>query len=196
MAREYKNPQKKVLPSETELNPQNNVQHGHAGSGRRKMSYGEIVSWRHDQQEKNPNEFEKLKNEIVNPEGDTEKIGDIKSQDEQQKLHKEKVEKDQAHEMISLKIAQEEEEVDRRADHLWDMEISTKDVFGVESKAKQKTFSTLDPKFKESHQKDINNSKVSPDFGSILLQRAKKIKEFTSSVNDLGKYDDDSCDAI
>lgn len=160
------------------------------------MSYGEIVSWRHSQEEKNPNEFERLRNDVTNPNGKGEKIGDIKSVVEQERLEKEKEEKDQAREMISLKIAQEEEETMRRADHLWDMNRSPKDVFGIESKAKQKTFSTLDPKFKESHQKHIDNSQVDPEFGNILLQRVKKIKEFTRSVNELGRYDpeDDTTD--
>jgi hypothetical protein len=91
--------------------------------------------------------------------------------------------------MISLKIAQEEEETIRRAGHLWDMNRSPKDVFGIESQAKTKTFSTLKPKFKESHQKHIDNSQFDPEFGNILLQRVKKIKEFTRSVNELGRYD-------
>lgn len=91
--------------------------------------------------------------------------------------------------MISLKIAQEEEETMRRAGHLWDMNRSPKDVFGIQSQDKQKTFSTLNPKFKESHQKHIDNSQVDPEFGKILLQRVKKIKEITRSVNELGRYD-------
>jgi hypothetical protein len=50
------------------------------------MSYSEIVSWRHSQEEKNPNESERLRSDVSNPNGKGEKIGDIKSVVEQEKL--------------------------------------------------------------------------------------------------------------